>query len=1526
MRFPLIHCRILSSLAAALLFSALEVRAATDSVITFNEINYHPPDPSLPGASAAPEWVEFYNPMSIRVDVGGWSIRGGIGYVFPEGTVIEPGALVVVSAIAGTPAGSLGPFTGRLDNAGEEIRLHERWGRMMDRVEYGDSGEWPAAADGSGPTLAKLRPDLRSETPISWSASSAAGGTPGAGNFEVPTEVSPRLIFLKGGSWKYETGDTEPLPEWTGMEGFNDSSWSMGTAPLATPSPAQPPEPAAILPGGKVAYYFRRSFGWSGNYPNALCLITGTIKGRAEIYLNGHLVGSAAGSGEFGIAGQAASLQEGANLLAVKITPLQPPGSPDVALDVALTLVDGGTGVAVPVPPLPAGGPVINEIAYHARPVYADPVNGIAFAENPQEWIEMHNPGSMPVDLAGWRLSDAVRYDFPAGSWLPPGGFLVVNQGQFSGSLSNRGERLRLHDALGAVVDEVPYSTSGLWPALADGGGSTMERTDPRSDGRNAGTWKASDESAAAPWQNIRYRATGAEPPGSNNPAVWREFLLGFLDAGEALIDDVSVVEDPDTAKVQCIQNGTFEGDQVGGGAARWRFLGTHKLSRVEADPDGTGKVLRLVATDPLEHTYNNASTTLTGNRIINPLKTYEISFRAKWLSGSPQLNSRLYLNRAARTTILAPPASWGTPGLVNRGRIPNAGPSLEGLRHSPLVPAAGQPVRVSVNAADPDQVAGVTLFYSTGSSVWQQTPMGGDGTGRYFGVIPGQAQGLPVQFYVQASDGLLATTSFPPSGAASRAIYKSGDGGVSVQPVRNKLRLYMNTADANAMHDPVHSISNFRWRGSVIYNDRDVWYDVGVRLRASPYGRQGNRAGWNLSFGADNPFRGGLTSVVIDGAFNMPRTDGSGWLENSLGPSVNEMLFHALANRAGGIPASYDDVVFFQAPRTTEGNRRAQLKLQRFNRGYLEEAMPDGGDGLLFKQELIYYPQTTVDGNPESLKRPYNAVLDMEIRSFGVSRDSYRFNYIPQNRTQVDDFSGIIALGKAFDSPSSTLAANVSAAMDVDNWMRVFALNALTGLADTYNNGLAHNIQLYVRPGDAKVMLLPWDQDHAFYFAPTSSIYGSGSHRLAAIINLSVYRRLYAGHLRDLCLTAFNNPFLDPVINHLHSASVADRPQYASVLRSYVTNRRNHVLSQIASNFPAVAFTITTNLGNNFSTAQPLVNLQGRGWINVREILVSRNGSAPEPAPMTWVDGQQWRLSLPVIRGENSFALTALDHSGAGVGTDSITITNTGTSEPAAAGNLVISEIHYHPAGDPLGEYIELMNIGVLPVVLDGAAFTAGIDFTFSSGSIRTLAPGQRLLIVANRSVFEAAYGSTLPITGEFAVASRLSNSGDRLTLVDAAGAVIADFSYQDTLPWPVEADGTGRSLTLIRPESNPDPSQPSNWRPSRALHGSPGSSDSLDRAAFASLLEYALVSPPSVQTGPSGVPGISWQERIGADSVRIVPEVSEDLTTWSPAVSGTVFEITETHSVEGTRTLNARLTGSSAQRAYVRIRVEVR
>jgi len=161
---------------------------------------------------------------------------------------------------------------------------------------------------------------------------------------------------------------------------------------------------------------------------------------------------------------------------------------------------------------------------------------------------------------------------------------------------------------------------------------------------------------------------------------------------------------------------------------------------------------------------------------------------------------------------------------------------------------------------------------------------------------------------------------------------------------------------------------------------------------------------------------------------------------------------------------------------------------------------------------------------------------------------------------------------------------------------------------------------------------------------------------------------------------------------------------------------------------------------------------------------------------------------------------------------------------------SLRISEIQYHPASEISDlrsqvsetEYIELTNIGAQTINLNLVRFTRGIDFTFSDVE---LAPGAFCLVVQNREAFEALYGQGLPIAGQYA--GRLSNSGERIELVDALGTVIQSFSYRDD--WYDITDGGGFSLTAIDPAGTPVAlwNNRSAWRPSAAWGGSPGRSD---------------------------------------------------------------------------------------------------
>ncbi|MEK0449800.1 MAG: hypothetical protein RL088_2068 [Verrucomicrobiota bacterium] len=1329
-------------------------------VATFNEIHYNP------AVIGAPEWVEIVNQFGTRLDLSGWKITGGIDFTFPDGTTLEPGAFVVVSGTVGNPAGALGPFTGKLDGAGETIRLRTRNGWLVDEVKYGVAGDWPSSPDGTGPTLAKRGVTLASDTAASWTASSGAGGTPGTTNF--PTQ------------------------------------------------PVLPTPPAHV-----------------------------------------------------------------------------------------------------------AGSVVINEIFYHAHPVYADPNNAVNYSENTAEWVELHNRTAAPVDISGWALDDAISYTFPAATTIPAGGFLVVNNAQFSGSLANSGDSIKLRDTLGAQVDKVRYRNGGRWSPYVDGGGTSLELIDPDADNTQPESWAASDESAKLGWQTYTYTALGAEPPGSNNPSVWKEFLIGLLNGGEVLIDDISVRKDPTGANTEVIQNGTFESDALGAQPAKWRCFGTHKLSTVVQDPTGPGKVLRIVATDALEHTYNNCSTTLVGNQAIDPTKNYRVSFRAKWIAGSPQLHTRLYLNRAARTTILPQPAVAGTPGAVNSRRIANAGPTYTEFVHSPLVPAVGQATTVYVRPFDPDGLGTQTLFYSVNGGAFSSVSMTNDGSGRFSAQIPGQPMsGMVVQFYVQGADGAGAVSAFPPGGSASRALYRVGDGGVSAVPLANKIRLIMRPDDAAAMHAPIHSVSNFRWPATLIANDREVFYGVRVRLRSAPYGRQGNRVGWNLDFDPEQPFRGTETDMVLDGAFNMPRGDGGGWLENTLGPSVNEMLFLRVSERAGNIPSELVDVAYVATPHYE--SRRAQLRLRRYSNTQLDEFTPAGGDGTLFKQEIIYHPTTTVDGNPESLKNPYSTFTAVDIGTMGTDKESYRFNYLIQNHTDRDDYSGILAMTSAFSQPNANLYTASEAALDLESWTRTLALNALLGLADTYNQHLTHNIQFLTRP-DGRVMLLPWDMDHAFYFATNFSIYGGDAHRVRDLIADARVKRRIAGHIVDLCNSSFSNAYLDPWVDHY--SALAGKPAYAPNFKSWITARRASALAQVNTDWPATAFAISTNGGAPFSVSAPGTTLTGTGWVDVQNIRIS---GALEPLAVTWLDGSTWQAAVPLGAGANNIVLEATNLQGAIVGADSITITNIGGLVPAAAGNIVISELMYHPANATVAElaalgiasidadqfeFLELLNTGTNTVDLKDATFGSGITYTFPPA---TLAPGSRLILVRNATAFAARYPG-VAVFGTYT--GGLSNGGERILLLDRGGLPIVDFTYLADATWPPETDGAGFSLTLKNPASSASGTG-TNWRVSSALNGSPANGDALNIGSFAGILDYALAAQPTASI-EAGFATFTWKQRIGADSATITAQLSPDLTTWNEGAA--LVPLSNLVNADGTRTIRIRSATPAGTKEFFRVRVVV-
>ena len=100
--------------------------------IVINEIHFDPDIKTEPV-----EFVELYNAGDERADLSSWSLADGISYAIPRGTTLAADAYLVISQDPTElrdkfDVESLGPFQGKLSNAGETISLLDAAAQTQD--------------------------------------------------------------------------------------------------------------------------------------------------------------------------------------------------------------------------------------------------------------------------------------------------------------------------------------------------------------------------------------------------------------------------------------------------------------------------------------------------------------------------------------------------------------------------------------------------------------------------------------------------------------------------------------------------------------------------------------------------------------------------------------------------------------------------------------------------------------------------------------------------------------------------------------------------------------------------------------------------------------------------------------------------------------------------------------------------------------------------------------------------------------------------------------------------------------------------------------------------------------------------------------------------------------------------------------------------------------------------------------------------------------------------------------------------
>ena len=178
-----IHVQVTDPFTLTAVFIPTNLSSGTTVI---NEINYNSSDDYN-----SDDWVELINPGETEIDISDWILKdddNSHGYTIPDETVIQPNNYLVLVKDMDLFSSSypdinnvIGPFDFSLSGGGDQVRIFDNAGVLIDSVQYDDIDPWPVEPDGNGPTLELINPTLDNLLSESWAASTD-NGTPGAQN------------------------------------------------------------------------------------------------------------------------------------------------------------------------------------------------------------------------------------------------------------------------------------------------------------------------------------------------------------------------------------------------------------------------------------------------------------------------------------------------------------------------------------------------------------------------------------------------------------------------------------------------------------------------------------------------------------------------------------------------------------------------------------------------------------------------------------------------------------------------------------------------------------------------------------------------------------------------------------------------------------------------------------------------------------------------------------------------------------------------------------------------------------------------------------------------------------------------------------------------------------------------------------------------------------------------------------------------------------------------------------------------
>ncbi|MEO6246653.1 MAG: lamin tail domain-containing protein [Opitutaceae bacterium] len=432
-----------------------------------------------------------------------------------------------------------------------------------------------------------------------------------------------------------------------------------------------------------------------------------------------------------------------------------------------------------------------------------------------------------------------------------------------------------------------------------------------------------------------------------------------------------------------------------------------------------------------------------------------------------------------------------GTPGAANSIAASDIAPVVTAVRHFPLVPTSTQAVTVNATVLDDRGVAvTVTVSYRRdGTASWTSAPMFDDGAhddgaagDHVFGAgLPAAADGTIMEFYISATDGTRARTWPAPAlnSASPRDPLVAEQSQNCLYQVDNKIytgtmpvyRVVMKSADRTTLTEinlGDGGSSHAHFNATFITVDgtsSELRYSTGVRNRGHS---SATRQPESLAVAIPNDRNWkGRTTLNLNSQYTHLQLLGSAFLRHAGLSAPESRQIQVRVNNAD--PTS-------GAP--TPPTYGFYVCNEYQDSDFASHHFPNDSSGNIYAVRRTDWP-------------PYQEGDFTYLPPAGLNGgDPYRNVYSKNTNTSEDNWSDLIALTQTlakgrFTSLLATptwdadYVTAVQAKVDVDQWMRWFAAQALIGNGETnLGNGYGDDFYLYIGVADPRARLIPYDLD----------------------------------------------------------------------------------------------------------------------------------------------------------------------------------------------------------------------------------------------------------------------------------------------------------------------------------------------------------------------------------------------------------------------------------------------------------------